>query len=162
MLKDEIIEMSKQKPFRVYFDMDGVCSEERTGEHDKIIANEKDFYLHKRPINTILKVMKELNEAGVEICVLSSCWFFEQAEQKQKWLKIHAPYMKPENEHFVVYEAICFSEQEKPYLKAKELERLTKDFDGEFLLIEDRHANIKATNEYFGKWVSEHVSCLIE
>lgn len=64
MLKDEIIEKAKQKPFRVYFDMDGVCSEERTGEHDLIVANAKDFYLKKRPMKTMLRVMQELHDAG--------------------------------------------------------------------------------------------------
>ena len=72
MLKDEIIERAKKKPFIVYFDMDGVCSEERTGEHDLIVGNVKDFYFNKRPIKTMLKVMKELHEAGVEIGILSS------------------------------------------------------------------------------------------
>ena len=81
MLKDEIIERAKKKPFIVYFDMDGVCSEERTGEHDLIVGNVKDFYFNKRPIKTMLKVMKELHEAGVEIGILSSCWYFEQADQ---------------------------------------------------------------------------------
>lgn len=82
MLKDEIIEKAKQKPFRVYFDMDGVCSEERTGEHDLIVANAKDFYLKKRPMKTMLRVMQELHDAGVEIGILSSCWYLEQADQK--------------------------------------------------------------------------------
>ena len=57
---------------------------------------------------------------------------------------------------------LSFSEEEKPYLKAWELEKITKGYDGEFLLIEDRHANIKAANKYFGRLVAEHVSCLVE
>lgn len=162
MLKDEIIEKAKQKPFRVYFDMDGVCSEERTGEHDLIVANAKDFYLNKRPMKTMLKVMKELHDAGVEVGILSSCWYLEQADQKRQWLKTNAPFVKEENEHFVVYETITFTKEEKPYLKAWELEKITKGYDGEFLLIEDRHANVKAVNKYFGKFVAEHVSCLFE
>lgn len=162
MLKDEIIEIAKQKPFRVYFDMDGVLSEEKTWEHDKIVANEKDFYFHKRPMKTMLKVAKELNDAGVEVCILSSCWYLEQADQKRRWLKIYAPFVEEMNEHFVVYETISFTKTEKPFLKAWELEKLTKDFDGEFLLVEDRHANIKAANDHFGRVVAEHFSCLIE
>ena len=162
MLKDEIIERAKKKPFIVYFDMDGVCSEERTGEHDLVVGNVKDFYFNKRPIKTMLKVMKELHEAGVEIGILSSCWYLEQADQKRRWLKIYAPFVEEKNEHFVVYETITFTEEEKPYLKAWELEKITKGYDGEFLLVEDRHANIKAANKYFGKLVAEHVSCLVE
>ena len=162
MLKDEIIEKAKKEKFRVYFDMDGVCAEERTGERDLIVANTKDFYFHKRPIKTIIKVMKELYEAGVEVCILSSCCHLEQVDQKKRWLKIHAPFVDEKNEHFVVYSTISFTEEEKPYLKAWELEKITKGFDGEFLLIEDRHANIKAANKYFGRLVAEHVSCLVE
>lgn len=162
MLKDEIIEKAKQKPFRVYFDMDGVCSEERTDEHDLIVANAKDFYLKKRPMKTMLRVMQELHDAGVEIGILSSCWYLEQADQKRRWLKTNAPFVEDKNEHFVVYETIKFTEEEKPYLKAWELEKITKGYDGEFLLIEDRHANIKAANKYFGRLVAEHVSCLVE
>lgn len=162
MLKDEIIEKAKQKPFRVYFDMDGVCSEERTGEHDLIVANVKDFYFKKRPMKTVIKVMKELHDAGVEVGILSSCRYVEQADQKRRWLKINAPFVEEKNEHFVVYETINFTEEEKPFLKAWELEKITKGYDGEFLLIEDRHANIKAANKYFGRLVAEHVSCLVE
>ncbi|MGN1162810.1 MAG: hypothetical protein ACI4T2_02720 [Christensenellales bacterium] len=162
MIIDEIIERAKEKPFRVYFDMDGVCSEERTGEHDLIVANVKDFYFNKRPIKTILKVMQKLNDAGVEVGILSSCHYLEQADQKKRWLKINAPFVEEKNQHFVVFEELEFTAKEKPYLKAWELERITKGFDGEFLLVEDRHANIKAANEYFGRQVAEHVSCFVE
>lgn len=162
MLKDEIIAMSKQKPFRVYFDMDGVLCEERAGESARIKANEKDIYFKKRPIKSVLKVAKELFDEGVEVCILSSCGYMEQTEQKRKWLKIYAPFIEEKNEHFVVYSKILFTEEEKPFLKARKLVQLTKDFEGEFMLIEDRHANINATNTHFGRKVAEHVSCFID
>ena len=45
--------------------------------------------------------------------------------------------------------------------KAKH-EKINADFDGEFILIEDRHKNIITTNNYFGKEVSQHVSRIIK
>lgn len=64
--------------------------------------------------------------------------------------------------YFVIWTEVNCSEEERPVQKAKVLEKINADFDGEFILIEDRHKNIIATNNYFGKEVSQHVSRIIK
>ncbi len=164
-LVDEILQKAKHKKIRLFFDMDGVCAEERndTYESPRINNNEHDFYFHKRPIMTVVKTMKRLNKIkNIQVFIMSSCVFKNQVEQKRRWLEKYAPFIDQNNMYFVIWTEVNCSEEERPVQKAKVLEKINADFDGEFILIEDRHKNIIATNNYFGKEVSQHVSRIIK
>lgn len=150
----QLITDSKNRKIKIFFDMDGVCAEEICDPYDAELVknNEEDFYFKKRPIKTIIKVMRKLNkQPNIEVCVLSSCDYENQAEQKRSWLKIHIPFIDINKAYFVVWENVNCKEDERPVQKAKVMERVNRDFDGDTYLIEDRHSTIIATNNYFGK-----------
>lgn len=128
MLKKEILNLSKDNKIYVSFDMDGVVAEydvAKTDEHKKRIA---DYYLYKRPINTVIKFMKELNDSkNVTVGILSCCHFIEQKNDKLTWLKKNIPFLKEENIHIICYENIDYSKENKHSLKTQYLENLFKN-----------------------------------
>ncbi len=104
-LFDEIIDISKKEKIRLFFDMDGVCAEEHseTYEVPLIKENAKDFYFNKRPLKTMINIMKKLSKRkNIELYILSSCEYENQVEQKHRWLKKYIPFIKQENQYFAV------------------------------------------------------------
>jgi len=161
---NQLIEDSKTRKIRIFFDMDGVCSEEICDPYDSILVhnNEEDFYFKKRPLKTVIKAMKKLNkQPNIELYILSSCDYENQADQKRRWLKLHVPFMNLNNAYFVVWKNTQCKESERPLQKALVMEKLNRDFDGDIYLIEDRHSTIIATNDYFGKLVAFDMSRFI-
>lgn len=151
---NQLIEDSKNRKIKIFFDMDGVCAEEICDPYDAILVRNKEegFYFKKRPIKTVIKAMKKLSkQRNIELYIISSCDYENQAEQKRRWLKIHVPFIDINNAYFVVWENTKCKESERPLQKAMIMERLNRDFDGDAYLIEDRHSTIIATNNYFGK-----------
>ena len=124
MLIDEII---KSKINNVFFDMDGVLTEFNPNDKPRILRNEPDFYLNKRPIRCILEKAKILYENNVEIFIMSICHFEEQKHDKIKWLK-------------------KYDKETKDYLKVTKIQEILKNNET-YILIEDNHKIIKATNK---------------
>lgn len=86
-LVDEILQKAKHEKLKLFFDMDGVCAEERSDAYEspRINNNEHDYYFHKRPIMTVVKTMKRLNKnKNIQVFIMSSCVFKNQVEQKRR------------------------------------------------------------------------------
>lgn len=128
MLKEEILNLSKGNKIYVSFDMDGVVAEydvAKTDEHKQRVTN---YYLNKRPINTVINFMKELNETeNVTVGILSCCHFVEQKSDKISWLKKNVPFLRIENIHIICYENIDYDKENKYSLKTQYLENLFKN-----------------------------------
>ena len=78
----KIIENNKKR-ITIFIDMDGVVADYRFGEGKNIKNNKPGLYLNKRPICTTINNLKKINdELECEMCILSSCLYKEQAEEK--------------------------------------------------------------------------------
>jgi hypothetical protein len=105
MLNQEILNKisNLQGKIAVYWDMDGTLA-----EFDCITNYPKDFYINKRPINTILSAAKLLSGIdNVESFIISKLpvesefiTFQESECQKNIWLDKFAPFIKKENRIF--------------------------------------------------------------
>ena len=73
-------------------------------DYQKNIKNNKPgLYLNKRPIYTVINNLKRINdEIDCEMCILSSCLYKEQAEEKSLWLDKYMPFIKEKNKIFVL------------------------------------------------------------
>jgi len=127
----------------VLFDMDGVCAEYIAGEGKRIVDDEKNIYLNKRPIKTIIKVAKQLSkQKNITVGILSSCEYENQKEEKIKWLGKYMPFLKKENIHIIVWES-----DDKDYrVKEKGKQILSIKNFSKVYLIDDKHSIISATN----------------
>ena len=70
-LVEKVKTLAKDNKVYLYFDMDGTCVEYKSGEIDLIKGNAKDFFLTKRPLFSILKIMEDLaNTENVIVGIL--------------------------------------------------------------------------------------------
>ena len=98
----KIIENNKKR-ITIFIDMDGVVADYRFGEGENIKNNKPGLYLNKRPIYTTINNLKKINdELECEMCILSSCLYKEQAEEKSLWLDKYMPIIKNYNKIFVL------------------------------------------------------------
>ena len=158
-LVDKVKELAKENKVYIYFDMDGTCVEYKSGEIDLIKGNAKEFFLNKRPLFTILKIMEDLaNTANVIVGILSNCYFDEQKQDKITWLKKYAPFIKSENINIIVLNNETYTADTKDYLKPNLLKKLHNDTTYVYL-IEDNHQILKATKK--SGLNGEHISTLL-
>jgi len=167
MLEQEIIELAKTKKVIVFFDMDGVCAEYgRPGEDKLIRSNAPGYYFNKRPIQSMLETMERISKIeNVEIRILSNCYFPEQKQDKIKWLKIHAPFIKLENITVITLNDETYTKETKDEIKGNYIKVLTEGVDAHVRLVEDDHGIIKKSNELLSKLLpcfrAEHISSLM-
>ena len=158
-LVEKIKTLAKENIVYLYFDMDGTCAEYKSGEKDLIKGNAKDFFLIKRPLFSILKIMEDLaNSENVIVGILSNCYFEEQKQDKITWLQKYAPFIKRENINIIVLSNETYTTETKDYLKPNLLKKLHNDTTYVYL-IEDNHQILKATRK--SGLNGEHISTLI-
>ena len=160
MLPQSIKLWAKTKKVLILFDMDGTIVEYGANEKHDIIENRPNFYYEKRPLKTMLKVVKNLSKIkNVTIGILSNCYYPEQEQDKIKWLHKFVPFVNFNHVYFNVYSTLSFKKEEKNLLKANVIKTIS-GFD-KILLIEDNHEIIKATNNVIPN-TSHHLSELIK
>lgn len=80
---------------KIFWDIDGtIASMEMHWLPHKL---EHGFFARKRPIKTMLKIVKKFYDLGAQTYILSFCSFNYQVEDKLKWLKENCDYIKSEN-----------------------------------------------------------------
>ncbi len=80
---------------KMFWDMDGTCASMEM--HKKEFKLEGGFFLNKRPIKTIINLMKKFYKMGAKIYILSFCGFNYQREDKIEWLKRNCSFIDVEN-----------------------------------------------------------------
>ncbi len=163
MIIDEIKELAKLHRVMVFFDMDGTCAEYASTDKPRILSNEPKFYFEKRPLKSVLKVMKQIFKIkNVTVGILTNCHFKEQKLDKIAWLKKYAPYIEENFIQVNVFNEINFEDKDKYTLKAMYLKNLMdRDGDTEYYLFEDDHRIMKTCKNVLPKLHVEHVSRLI-
>lgn len=156
----KIIEDNSKK-IAIFVDMDGVVADYRFGEGENIKNNKPGLYLNKRPIHTTINNLKKLNdEIDCEMCILSSCLFKEQAEEKDLWLTKYMPFIKKENKIFILSENF---ESRKKLKIDKIREKLDSNECELAILIDDTHDILfLALSELKEKVIPFHVITLID
>lgn len=96
---------------------------------------------------------------NVEVCILSNCHYQEQKEEKIEWLRVYAPFIRPENIFIIVLSNENYTSDNKHFLKGNKIKKILSSDETAFL-IEDDHRVIKATRSLGID--AEHVSMLIE
>lgn len=152
---------TRSKQIIIFVDMDGVVADYRFGEGDNIKNNKPGLYLNKRPIYTTINNLKKINdEINCEMCILSSCLYEEQAKEKDLWLNIYMPFIKPQNRLFILSKNF---ESRKKLKIDKIKEKLDSNKCELAILIDDTHDILFfALSELKEKVVPFHVITLID
>lgn len=145
----------------IFIDMDGVVADYRFGEGKNIKNNVSGTYINKRPIyTTINNLQKFKEEDGFQLYILSSCFFKEQAEEKNKWLDKYMNFIKKENRIFTYNIDFHARIDAKIHVIRNMLELKDCEFA---VLIDDTHETlVKGTDELGNRFLPFHVITLID
>ena len=146
----EFLLENKDKKIDIYFDMDGVFAEYDIGNFD---------YSTIRPMKTVINLMKDLNQKGINIKVLSICKNNKVEKEKYIWIDENVPFIKRNNLIFISKEEnIGFESNElkSNYLK----DNINKDHVN--ILIDDDASIIKKIVKENEEVKVFHVSSIIE
>ena len=80
---------------KIFWDMDGTFVSMDMCKLD--IKYAPGFFYTKRPINTMLRIVRRFFDLGAETYILSFCGFNYQKEDKLKWLEDYCGFIKREN-----------------------------------------------------------------
>lgn len=144
----------------IYVDMDGVLVDFDVTDKKDIENNTEDYFLNRRPINAVIEVFKKIkiDFPAVELNILSSCRFLDQADDKKKWLEIHAPFF--DNINFTVRSLHDFE-----LTRVLKAQMLKENFDENktIILIDDTHSVLREVHkELEGKVKVIHVTSIFE
>ena len=144
----------------VFIDMDGVVADYRFGEGKNIENNVPGIYLNKRPINTTINILKEVDsKLDFDMYILSSCRHKEQAIEKSKWLEKYMPFINKNNQLFVVSNTF----EDRKMLKINKIKEVINNKYDKAIMIDDTHDILfLAIKELGDKIIPYHVITLFD
>ena len=86
---------TSHKKIKIFWDMDGTCASMEMQKKEQKL--EKGFFKSKRPIKTIISLMKLFHTLGAENYILSFCGYYYQKEDKIDWLKNNCDFIDLNN-----------------------------------------------------------------
>ena len=158
---NRIICKNKINNLGVFIDMDGVVADYRFGEGKDIQNNVPGIYLNKRPIQTNINIIKQIQDhIDCKMHIISSCLFKEQAEEKKKWINKYMNFIKKDNIEIV----IAGSFEERKTLKVTKIIDVMKLEKYDYsILIDDTHEILfLAIKMSKGKIIPFHVVTLLD
>lgn len=151
--------LDKSKIISIYIDMDGVVVDYDMENHQKL-GNNENIFLNKRPVNTVINILKEANKLeNIELHILSAVRHTNQKNGKLIWLEKHMPFIKKENIHIVSREENNFLHPS--IIKCEFLkENLNKTNIN--IHIDDDHRVLKELNKNIKNLKTLHPSSIID
>ena len=142
-LYSEVINLLKSKTkYDVYVDMDGVICEYRYGEGVKILNGETSVYSEKRPIQSVIKLIKKYYKRN-NFFILTSCIHKQQINAKKVWIKKYMPFFNIDNVYCILSEDF----NKRIEYKVDFINQSLKDRKTYSILIEDTHEILKKSWE---------------
>lgn len=145
----------------IFVDMDGVVADYRFGEGENIKSNKSGTYLNKRPILTTINNLKLINkEENIDLGIISSCLFQEQAKEKDMWLDKNIPFIPKKNRVYTTAENF---ESRKQLKVDKIKEYMNLNEKTLVVLIDDTHEILFLAKKQLGElFIPIHVITLID
>ena len=155
----EYLKQFNDKQINIFIDMDGVVADYDALNFKQNKDNE-DVYLHKRPINSSISVLREISEMeNVTLNILSCTKKNNQKEGKIIWLSKYMDFIKKENINLI-------SREEKESMKACMIkaEFLKKHFDKDKIniSIDDSHDVIREVQNLNLGIIPLHITSILD
>lgn len=149
---EKFISANQSKKIAMFVDMDGTIASLDIDINNDISKNTTGYFLNKRPLHKVVDVLEKVSLFNnVEMYILSACVYTEQAEDKSKWLKKHAPFFKKDKQLFVIKEILQYTQKTKALIKTdfiiKTINKNNIDMviylDDEYLMLRKAHSRLK-------------------
>lgn len=140
------LDVTKNKDkVKMFWDMDGTCASMEM--HRKEHKLEQGFFFSKRPIKTMIGIMRKFHEQGAKTYILSFCGFNYQREDKIRWLQEYCDFIDIENIIIIPRkESNIKPSESKQTLKAEYLKDYLSDGDIVYL-VDDNESVLLGTKE---------------
>ena len=119
-IEKEISEVLKKNKgnVKIFWDMDGTFTSMEMHELENKL--EHGFFYRKRPIKTMIRIVKKFHELGAKTYILTFCSFNYQKEDKIRLLKETCPFIRIEDMIIIPRkESSVKTAESKQYLKAE-------------------------------------------
>jgi hypothetical protein len=165
---EEVKDYLKENPDKkvaLFSDMDGVLARIEVDITEAIPRNEKDYFLNRKPLKTVIAKLEELSSfPNLDFYILSACSFEDQARDKSIWLKKNAPFFEPNNQLFVIKEIVQYTKENKTEIKTKVIDDvIEKQHYDKVVYVEDEYLMLKkAQKKLQDKIICIHISSFID
>ena len=134
---DRINEACKtHKRVALFVDMDGTIVEYNVFPEDFVTTKTEGVFLNAEPLDVVLGNLEKLSKIeNLDIYILSLGKSFIIIEEKKKWLKKYAPFIKEENYILLNKENGDYNKENREYV----------------ILLDDDHKILKRTLDEIGK-----------
>ena len=140
----------------IFFDQDGVIA-----DYDYEGSKSLRSYDEKRPIKTIVKLVKQMAAWGYNIIVLTLAYSPKQVEEKSRWLKKNLPFLDAKN--IVILLKDMFPNYCDEAIKLDAITTIVKERQVEnIVVIDDTISILNTVKSMFPQAVCYHISSLIE
>lgn len=156
-----IMDEKHVKKMMIFVDMDGVIADYRFGEGDNIKSNKAGTYFNKRPISTTIDNLEIISkETNIELGIVSSCLFEEQAKEKDLWLDKYVPFIPKEKRIYTMADNF----ESRKQLKVDKIKNYMENNKNTLVvLIDDTHEILFLAKKQLGElFMPMHVITLID
>ena len=139
--------------------MDGVVADYDMIDY-KLHGEEKDIYLNKRPIKTIINILEKLSTLdNVNLYILSVTKYKKQINGKKRWLKKNMPFIDNKNIKIISREEKEW--QEASIIKSNYLNINIKDEQSVNIHIDDSHDVLREIDKLDKDITPLHISSIL-
>ncbi len=140
--------------------MDGVVADYDMIDY-KLHGEEKDIYLNKRPIKTIINILEKLSTLdNVNLYILSVTKYKKQINGKKIWLKKNMPFIDNKNIKIISREEKEW--QEASIIKSNYLNINIKDEQSVNIHIDDSHDVLREIDKLDKDITPLHISSILD
>ena len=129
----------KYNKVALFIDMDGTIAEYKVYEDNYITTETKGVFLKAAPLNSIIEKFRTLSEIeNLDLYILSLSRSKIIIEEKKKWLKKYAPFIKDENYIILCREKGEYNSENKEVVKSEKMKEKLNNYDF-VILVDDEH-----------------------
>ena len=152
----------KHEKVALFVDMDGTIVEYNVYPEGFVTNETKEIFLNANPLNVVINNLKMVSKIeNLEIFILSLSRSNIIVEEKKKWLRKYASFIKPDNYIILNKENGDYNTENREFIKAIKMKEKLAQYDYAMLL-DDEHKILKrAQKELANKGEVFHISSAI-
>lgn len=156
---NKIKAISKGVKVNIFVDMDGVVADYDMLDF-KLHGDEKDVYLYKRPIKTVINILAKISTLdNVNIFILSVARYKKQINGKIIWINKNMPFINNKNINIISREESNFVEPS--VIKTKYLSEKIEE-NTITIHIDDSHSVLQAVDKLGKDIIPLHISSILD
>ena len=133
----------KYKKVGLFVDMDGTIVEYDVYPEGFVTNETKEVFLNANPLNVVIENIKKVSEIeNLDVFILSLSRSNIIVEEKKKWLKKYASFIKKENYIILNKENGDYNKENREFIKAIKMKDKLAEYDY-VVLLDDEHKILK-------------------